>query len=71
MNVQQVNQQRQSSFPNLQMPTVPNYIQTAGEESKDPTLESKVDDEIMWQDKTKDLRPSKRRNKTPVTQDKF
>ncbi len=30
------------------MPTVPNYIQTAGEVSKDPTLESKVDDEIMW-----------------------
>jgi len=53
------------------MPTVPNYIQTAGEESKDPTLESKVEDEIMWQDKTKDLRRSKRRNKTPVTQDKF
>ena len=53
------------------MPTVPNYIKTATEESKDPTLESKVDDEIMWQDKTKDLRPSKRRNKTPVTQDKF
>ena len=53
------------------MPTVPNYIKTAAEESKDPTLESKDDDEIMWQDKTKDLRPSKRRNKTPVTQDKF
>jgi hypothetical protein len=51
------------------MPTVPKYILTAGDESKDPTLESKVDDEIMWQDKTKDLRPSKRRNKTFVTQE--
>jgi hypothetical protein len=51
------------------MPTVPNYIKTAAEESKDPTLESKGDDEIMWQDKTKDLRPSKRRNKTIVTQE--
>jgi hypothetical protein len=48
------------------MPTVPNYIKTAAEESKDPTFESKGD-EIMWQDKTKDLRPSKRRNKTLVT----
>jgi len=43
-----------------------NYIKTAAEEFKEPAFEYKTD-EIMWQDRTKYLKPNKRLNKTPVT----